>query len=250
MSGLKINTAWITNVVSIADFKAFARLDSSDSTENSLIESLIFVAQDLAEQFTNRAITYQILQLFLDKLPFYNDIPLQEGIYTGVDLEYNSNFIVLPKPNLISVDHVKYYADDNCSDSGGVMNVASGSTSYSSDSNTEYTIDLGSAQNVQGYGFYSSYGSASKNVTAKLYYSDDGSSWTEDESNSISTRSSDACGEYNRYRGTAGLGQDDSGNGNHFTLNNIDTTNQSTDTPTNNFCTLNFLLFLINFFPG
>ena len=113
MSGLKINTAWITNVVSIADFKAFARIDSSDSTENSLIESLIFVAQDLAEQFTNRAITYQILQLFLDKLPFYNDIPLQEGIYTGVDLEYNSNFIVLPRPNLISVDHVKYYADDN-----------------------------------------------------------------------------------------------------------------------------------------
>jgi len=113
MSGLKINTAWTTNVVSIADFKAFARIDSSDSTENSLIESLIFVAQDLAEQFTNRSITYQVLQLFLDKLPFYNDIPLQEGIYTGVDLEYNSNFIVLPKPNLISVDHVKYYADDN-----------------------------------------------------------------------------------------------------------------------------------------
>ena len=138
-----------------------------------------------------------------------------------------------------SKQNFKYYAADNCSDSGGIMAVASGSTTYSDDSNTEYTIDLGSAQNVQGYGFYSSYGSASKNVTAKLYYSDDGSSWTEDESNSISTRSSDACGEYNRYRGTAGLGQDDSGNGNHFTLSNVDTTNQSTDTPTNNFCTLN-----------
>jgi len=115
MSGLKIKTAWTTNVVSSADFKAFARIDSSDTTENSLIESLIFVAQDLAEQFTNRAITYQVLQLFLDKLPFYADIPLREGVYTGVDLEYNSNYIVLPKPNLISVESVKYYSDDNTS---------------------------------------------------------------------------------------------------------------------------------------
>ena len=71
MSGLTTQTAWITNVVSIADFKAFARIDSSDSTENTLIESLVFLAQDMAEQYTGRAITYQIQQLFLDRLPFY-----------------------------------------------------------------------------------------------------------------------------------------------------------------------------------
>ena len=40
MSGLKIVTAWATNVVSIADFKLFARIDSSDTSENALIESL------------------------------------------------------------------------------------------------------------------------------------------------------------------------------------------------------------------
>ena len=73
MSGLTTQTAWITNVVSIADFKAFARIDSSDSTENTLIESLVFLAQDMAEQYTGRAITYQIQQLFLDRLPFYAD---------------------------------------------------------------------------------------------------------------------------------------------------------------------------------
>ena len=56
MSGLTTQTAWITNVVSIADFKAFARIDSSDSTENTLIESLVFLAQDMAEQYTGRAI--------------------------------------------------------------------------------------------------------------------------------------------------------------------------------------------------
>ena len=37
----------------------------------------------------------------------------------------------------------------------------------------------------------------------------------------------------------SGIGADTSGNGHHFTLINIDATNQCTDTPTNNFCTLN-----------
>ena len=32
MSGLKTDTAWATNVVSIADFKLFARIDSSDNS--------------------------------------------------------------------------------------------------------------------------------------------------------------------------------------------------------------------------
>jgi len=113
MSGLKIETAWTTNVVSIADFKLFARIDSSDVSENALIESLVFLAQDMAESYTGRAITQQDLQLFLDRLPFYSDTKLQEGLYTAPDLQSNSNFIVLPKPNLISVTHVKHYDNDN-----------------------------------------------------------------------------------------------------------------------------------------
>jgi len=39
--------------------------------------------------------------------------------------------------------------------------------------------------------------------------------------------------------GELSLGADKSGTGNHFTKNNITLINQSTDTPTNNFCTLN-----------
>jgi len=37
----------------------------------------------------------------------------------------------------------------------------------------------------------------------------------------------------------SGIGADTSGNGHHMTLINIDTTNQTTDTPSNNFCTWN-----------
>jgi len=109
MSGLTTQTAWVTNVVSIAEFKAFARIDSSDSTENTLIESLVFLAQDMAETYVGRAITYQVLTLSLDRLPFYQDEKLQEGVYTAPDLQSNSNYIVLPKPNLIAVNSVKYY---------------------------------------------------------------------------------------------------------------------------------------------
>ena len=113
MSGLKIDTAWATNVVSIADFKLFARIDSSDTSENALIESLVFLAQDMAEAYTGRSITQQDLTLFLDRLPFYSDQRLPEGVYTAPDLQANQNFIVLPKPNLISVTHVKYYNNED-----------------------------------------------------------------------------------------------------------------------------------------
>jgi len=113
MSGLKTVTAWSTNVVSIADFKLFARIDSSDTSENALIESLVFLAQDMAEAYTGRSITQQDLALFLDRLPFYSDEILPEGIYTAPDLQSNSNYIVLPKPNLVSVTHVKHYDNDN-----------------------------------------------------------------------------------------------------------------------------------------
>ena len=46
-------------------------------------------------------------------------------------------------------------------------------------------------------------------------------------------------GCYMKYDDSSALGADSSGNGNNFTLNNISAADQATDTPTNNFCTLN-----------
>jgi len=48
-------------------------------------------------------------------------------------------------------------------------------------------------------------------------------------------------GFYLAFQNSAALGQDDSGNGNNFTVNNLTSIDQTTDTPTNNFCTLNSL---------
>jgi len=46
-------------------------------------------------------------------------------------------------------------------------------------------------------------------------------------------------GFYLDFKDSADLGADVSGNGNDFTATNLDATDQATDSPTNNFCTLN-----------
>jgi len=50
-------------------------------------------------------------------------------------------------------------------------------------------------------------------------------------------------GFYLPFENSAALGQDDSGNGNNFTVNNLTSIDQTTDTPTNNSATLNPLDF-------
>ena len=46
-------------------------------------------------------------------------------------------------------------------------------------------------------------------------------------------------GFYLDFENSGALGQDDSGNGNNFTVNNLTSIDQTTDTPTNNFATMN-----------
>jgi hypothetical protein len=48
-------------------------------------------------------------------------------------------------------------------------------------------------------------------------------------------------GFYLEFQDSSALGDDTSGNGNDWTVNNLTSIDQSTDTPTNNFCTLNSL---------
>jgi hypothetical protein len=46
-------------------------------------------------------------------------------------------------------------------------------------------------------------------------------------------------GFYLQFKNSSSLGTDSSGNGNNFTVNNLTSVDQSTDTPTNNFATMN-----------
>ena len=113
MSGIKVETAWTTKAVSVADLKTHLRIDSGFTDDDTYLGTLIDSAQNLVETYTNRAITTQTLSLYLDRLPFYSDLKLQEGIFTAPDLEYNSNYIVLPKPPVASVTAVYYYDDSD-----------------------------------------------------------------------------------------------------------------------------------------
>ena len=54
-------------------------------------------------------------------------------------------------------------------------------------------------------------------------------------------------GFYLPFENSGALGQDDSGNGNNFTVNNLTSIDQTTDTPTNNYCTINPL---DNYYPA
>jgi len=49
-------------------------------------------------------------------------------------------------------------------------------------------------------------------------------------------------GFYLQFKNSGSLGTDSSGNGNTFTVNNLTSIDQTTDTPTNNFCTANPLI--------
>ena len=111
MAGLKIDTAWTTSAVATSEQKSFMRVDFSD--DDTLIGELVKASQNVIQTYLNRAITTQTLELYLDRLPFYNDLKLQEGIYTAPDIEYNSNYIVLPRPPVASVTHVKYFDDSD-----------------------------------------------------------------------------------------------------------------------------------------
>ena len=53
-------------------------------------------------------------------------------------------------------------------------------------------------------------------------------------------------GFYLKFANSSSLGTDSSGNGNNFTVNNLTSVDQTTDTPTNNFCTWNPLYYYGN----
>ena len=111
MSGIKVVTAWTTSAVPTSTQKSFMSVDFSD--DDTLIAELVKASQNVIETYLNRAITTQTLELYLDRLPFYNDIDYPEGTFTAPDIEYNSNYIVLPKPPVASVTHVKYFDDSD-----------------------------------------------------------------------------------------------------------------------------------------
>jgi len=89
---LVLKTAPTTTAISLAEAKAFLRVDSDYDDDNAYITSLIGVATNVVEQFTRRRLITQTYNIYYDEFPPYMD--LQVG-------------------NVASVTHVKYYDTNN-----------------------------------------------------------------------------------------------------------------------------------------
>ena len=89
---LVLKTGPATTAISLAEAKAFLRVDSDYDDDDSYITSLIGVATNVVEQFTRRRLITQTYNIYYDEFHPYMD--LQVG-------------------NVASVTHVKYYDTDN-----------------------------------------------------------------------------------------------------------------------------------------
>ena len=89
---LVLKTGPATTAISLAEAKAFLRVDSDYDDDNAYITSLIGVATNVVEQFTRRRLITQTYNIYYDEFPPFMD--LQVG-------------------NVASVTHVKYYDTDN-----------------------------------------------------------------------------------------------------------------------------------------
>ncbi len=89
---LVLKTGPATTAISLAEAKAFLRVDSDYDDDDAYITSLIGVATNVVEQFTRRRLITQTYNIYYDEFPPFMD--LQVG-------------------NVANVTHVKYYDTDN-----------------------------------------------------------------------------------------------------------------------------------------
>jgi hypothetical protein len=138
-------------------------------------------------------------------------------------------------------DRIKIYINGTLQTSLSTANYPSQNSTFNFNSATQYIGDLG------GRSIFSNF------YLADFYYVDgtqvNATSFGEtDEDTGIwkpkaYTGTYGTNGFYLQFKNSASLGTDSSGNGNTFTVNNLTSVDQSTDTPSNNFATLNPIVF-------
>jgi len=89
---LVLKTAPASTAISLAQAKAFLRIDSDYDDDDSYITSLINVATSVVEEYTRRRLITQTYNLFYDEFPPYIDLQIGD---------------------VASVTHIKYYDTDN-----------------------------------------------------------------------------------------------------------------------------------------
>tara|TARA_Y100001937_G_scaffold53300_1_gene73515 strand:- start:1858 stop:2544 length:687 start_codon:yes stop_codon:yes gene_type:complete len=110
MAGLVVETAETQFAITLAELKEHVKVeDTSDDTVLTIIQK---AAHNWAKQYTQRSLTTQTLQLFIDSV-YPKDKVLQEGLYLGVDLDLTRRGISLPFSPVSSISSVKSFDDDD-----------------------------------------------------------------------------------------------------------------------------------------
>ena len=113
---LNLVTAPATEPVTLAEVKAHLKIDGTD--EDTLLTTLITVARQAVEDYTGRALITQTWQVFYDRFPdvYYDNCRISES----GDRPYNyyqdygkARQIDIKKPPLLSITHIKTYANDD-----------------------------------------------------------------------------------------------------------------------------------------
>lgn len=110
MSGLKIVTGPASTPVSRIEFQEHLRLD--EGVDITQLSSFIQAATNWAENYTNKFFINRSCQMALDSAREL-DVNLWEGTRTGYFNLALSDYIELSAAPVVSVQSVKYYADDD-----------------------------------------------------------------------------------------------------------------------------------------
>tara|TARA_R110000824_G_scaffold47353_3_gene134940 strand:+ start:5161 stop:5814 length:654 start_codon:yes stop_codon:yes gene_type:complete len=172
---LSLVTAPAVEPISLTEAKTHLRVDST--ADDAYITSLIIVAREAAELYTQRTFITQTWQMFMDCWPIGKG---RDDWFSGVRQMpitsiTGSSSIELPKPPLQSVTHIKTYANDDTATTYSSANYYVSTYSGLNPSNGRITLRDGDgwpspSRNADGIEihFISGYGDASSDVPQQI----------------------------------------------------------------------------------
>lgn len=106
--------------VSIDEMREHLRLDTT--VDDTYLSDLVMGAREYVEQEIRKALIEQTWALFLDAVPRFDNLGWWDGIRDGAISMKSPRFIELPISPLVSVDHIKYYDDEDNATTWAVSN--------------------------------------------------------------------------------------------------------------------------------